>query len=146
MTRILVAVAGVAAAAYGALLLLQEELGEVAGAAGWLASGVVLHDLVLAPAVTALVVLASRLLPPAWRGPAAAALVVLGSVTLLAVPVLGRFGAREDNPTLLDRPYVAGWAVLAGLTVLATLVAGAVRARRSHAGSGPADPGDVDPG
>ena len=35
-------------------------------------------------------------------------------VTLVAVPVLGRFGARADNPTLLDRDYVAGWLVLAG--------------------------------
>ena len=48
--------------------------------------------------------------PGRLRAPAAAAFVVLGSVTLLAIPVLGRFGARPDNPTLLDRHYVAGWA------------------------------------
>ena len=39
---------------------------------------------------------------------------------LWAIPVLGRFGARHDNPTLLDRNYVAGWALVAGLTLLAT--------------------------
>ena len=49
--------------------------------------------------------------PRSVRAPAAVALVVLGSVTLLAVPVLGRFGARPDNPTLLDRDYSAGWLV-----------------------------------
>ena len=42
------------------------------------------------------------------RAPAVAGLVVLGSVTLLAIPVLGRFGARADNPTLLDRHYGVG--------------------------------------
>ena len=47
---------------------------------------------------------------------------VLGAVTLLAVPVLGRFGAQPDNPTLLDRAYGPGWLVLAGLTVLLAVV------------------------
>ncbi len=44
-----------------------------------------------------------------------AGFVVLGSATLLAIPVLGRFGERPDNPTLLDRNYTAGWLVLAAL-------------------------------
>ena len=35
--------------------------------------------------------------------------VVLGSLTLLAIPVLGRFGERPDNATLLDRNYTVGW-------------------------------------
>ena len=51
------------------------------------------------------------LLPRAARAPAVVGFVVLGSVTLLAVPVLGRFGARPDNATLLDRDYVVGWVV-----------------------------------
>ena len=59
---------------------------------------------------------------------------VLGSVTLLAVPVLGRFGARADNPTLLDRPYTAGWLLLAGLVLTSVVVATVVRARRRAAG------------
>ena len=62
--------------------------------------------------------------------PVAAALVVLGATTLLAVPVLGRFGARPDNPTLLDRDYPAGWLALAGVVVLTTVVASLVRSRR----------------
>jgi hypothetical protein len=83
----------------------------------WLGGGVVLHDLVLAPAVIALAVLGVALLPGWARPAAAAATVVLGSLTVMAVPVLGRFGARPDNPTLLDRPYLAGWVVCAGLVL-----------------------------
>ena len=54
--------------------------------------------------------------PRAARAPAVVGFVVLGSVTLLAVPVLGRFGARPDNATLLDRHYLVAWLVLAALT------------------------------
>jgi hypothetical protein len=56
--------------------------------------------------------------------------VVWGSVTVLAVPVLGRFGARDDNPTLLDRPYFVTWLVGCAVTVLLVGVTGAVRRQR----------------
>jgi hypothetical protein len=108
------------------------------GVAVWLAGGVVLHDLVLAPLVVLLGVALARVLPGAARGPVVVGAVVLGSVTLLAVPVLGRFGARPDNPTLLDRPYWAGWSLLAALTAVAVATGVAVvrsrQRRRSREG------------
>jgi hypothetical protein len=52
----------------------------------------------------------------------------------MAVPVLGRWGANADNPTILDRNYTLGWLVVASL-VLAGVVAGVLRAR------GPGGPG-----
>jgi hypothetical protein len=122
---------GVLVGAYGAYLLLsRQDADQLVNAAIWLASGVVLHDFVLAPLVLGLVVAGARIAPAAARAPAATALVVLGSVTLLAVPVLGRFGARADNPTLLDRDYRAGWLALVGVVLLATVVATLVRSRR----------------
>ena len=45
--------------------------------------------------------------------------------------VLGGFGERPDNPSLLNRYYWLGWLVLAGVVVLAVLVAG-LRARARH--------------
>lgn len=84
----------------------------------------------LAPVVLGLVVVGARIAPVAARVPAATALVVLGAATILAIPVLGRFGARPDNPTLLDRDYTAGWFALAGVVLLATVVATLVRSRR----------------
>jgi hypothetical protein len=93
----------------------------------WLVGGVVLHDAVLAPVVVVLGVLAARVSPGWLRPSLVGLLVVLGPLTLVAIPVLGRFGARPDNPTLLDRPYWAGyWAVV----VLAVLVAGWLARRR----------------
>jgi hypothetical protein len=129
--RALVLGLGVIIGAYGAYLLLsRQNADQLVNAGVWLASGVVLHDFVLAPLVLGLVVVGTRITPAAARMPAAAALVVLGSVTLLAVPVLGRFGARTDNPTLLDRDYRAGWLAFVGVVLLVTVVATLVRSRR----------------
>jgi hypothetical protein len=137
-TRFLVAVPGVLAGLYGAWLLLDQGLDNLRATAIWLAGGVVIHDGILAPAVLVVCSVATRLLPARARGPAVVGLIVLGTVTVVAIPVLGRFGARPDNPTLLDRPYLTGWLVVAGLTlgwVLLMSVLGA-RSRRTTTGSG----------
>ncbi|SFB92322.1 hypothetical protein SAMN04487968_102311 [Nocardioides terrae] len=131
-TRWCLGLLGTALAFYGGWLLLTRGH-DLGNALVWLAAGVVLHDGVLALVTVAVGLAASRLLPGPARAPVAAGLVVLGSVTLLAIPVLGRFGARADNPTLLDRDYVAGYLGLVALTAavvgLATLV-GSRRRRR----------------
>ena len=98
----------------------------------WLAAGVLLHDVVLSLAVVAVGAVVTRLLPVPVRLPAVVALVVVGSLTLVAVPVLGRFGAKADNPTLLDRPYLGSWLVLLVLT--------RGRGRRRGGRPGPARP------
>lgn len=118
---------------YGAFLLLtRRSAGDVLDAGLWLAGGVVAHDLVWAPLVLLAGLLATRVVPASARAPVVAGLVVLGTVTVVALPVLGRFGARADNPTLLDRPYVSGWLLLVGITAVAVTVAILVRARVSR--------------
>jgi hypothetical protein len=122
---------GVALGAYGAwLALTRQDAGQLVEIAVWLAAGVLLHDVVIAGVVLAAAALGRRFLPGPWRAPATLALVVWGGVTLMAVPVLGRFGARADNPTLLDRPYLGAWAALKVATLLVVAVGGLVRARR----------------
>ena len=135
MIRGLVGALGVAAGLYGAWLLYDRGWDNFVAAGTWLFAGVVLHDGVLAPLVLLLCLAGTRALPRAARGPAAAGLVVLGSVTLLAVPVLGRFGARPDNTTLLDRNYALGWVLLAVTTVVGVAVATYVGARSARKGS-----------
>jgi hypothetical protein len=126
-------VVGVLLGLYGGWLLVSRGH-DLVDVVVWLAAGVVLHDGVLAVLTLVLGALAVRLVPTVVRAPLAVGLVVLGSVTLLAVPVLGRFGARQDNPTLLDRDYTAGWLVLAGATAVAVAVAALVRSRRKREG------------
>jgi hypothetical protein len=104
-------------AGYGAFRLLELGWENLTAALIWLAAGVFLHDAVLAPATIAVAALGTAALPARLQATAAGGFLVLGAVTLTAVPVLGRFGATEDNPTLLDRDYTAGWLVLLTLVL-----------------------------
>ncbi|MGL4745686.1 MAG: hypothetical protein ACRCXL_15035 [Dermatophilaceae bacterium] len=128
--RVVLAVAGAVGAGYGILLLGRLDPGQVPAVLGWVAGGIIVHDGLVAPVVVALgAVVAAR--SPGWlRMPLVRALVVLGPLTVVAVPVLGRFGAKPDNPTLLDRPYLAGYLVVVGLVAAGTAV-DAVRRRRA---------------
>ena len=120
---------GVLIGLYGAWLVLSRGH-DLLNLVLWLAAGVVLHDGVLSVAVLLAGAVAGKVLPPVARAPVVVGSLVLGSLTLLAIPVLGRFGARPDNPTLLDRNYPAGWLVLVGFTLLGVAGATFVRSRR----------------
>ena len=123
MIRALTLVAGLAAAAYGGWQLAQRGWANSEAAATWLVGGVLLHDAVLAPVTIAACWLALRLVRAERLAPWAVGLVLLGPLTLVAVPVLGRFGVRPDNPTLLDRPYWAGWSAVVVVVCAGILVA-----------------------
>jgi len=116
--RAALGVLGLGAAAYGAVELLDLGLDNLRATVTWLVGGVLVHDAVLAPLTIAAWFVVSRL---------------TGRRLPVAVPVVGRFGARPDNPTLLDRNYVLGWAMLATLTVVAVAMA-VVGSRRGRGG------------
>ncbi len=91
------------------------------------------HDLVLAPVVLALGVVTRRLVPTRVRSAVQGAWLVSAVLLLVAIPGLGRFGAKADNPSVLPRDYPTGLAVGVGTVVLvATLgvVLRQVRQRR----------------
>jgi hypothetical protein len=127
--RVALGALGVLVGLYGGWLVLSRGH-DLLNLVLWLAGGVVLHDGFLALAVLGIGTVAVRILPRPAKAPAVVGFVVLGSVTLLAVPVLGRFGARSDNPTLLDRDYTVGWLVLAGLVLAGVVTASLVGSRR----------------
>ncbi|MCW2781484.1 MAG: hypothetical protein JWR35_1933 [Marmoricola sp.] len=130
-TRIALGAVGVTIAAFGALRFLQTGLANMAYSVAWLVGGVAIHDGLIAPATILLTLGARPLVPRAQRSIVTLAAVVLATVTVTAIPVLGRFGARSDNLTLLPRNYVAGWFVFAALVLVCALAAGLWSARVS---------------
>lgn len=132
IVRLVLGGLGLGAAAYGLVELLDVGLDNLRAVLVWLVGGVVVHDGVLAPATVGLGVLVVAVRRRPVPAPLVAGAVVLGTVTVVAVPVLGRFGARPDNPTLLDRDYGLGWLVLATLTLLVSAAATAVTVARSR--------------
>jgi len=131
VVRGLLGTAGVVLMLVGVYHLLGTDLSDLVDLAVWLAGGVLLHDAVVAPLVVLLAFLVLPRLPASSRAPAVAGFVVLGSVTLLAIPAIGQFGARADVPSLLNRPYGVLWLGFAAL-VLAVVVAAALhRGRRT---------------
>ncbi len=75
------------------------------------------HDLVLAPVVMVLGMLLHRLMPHPIRPALQGAALVAFCLVLVAIPGLGRYGAREDNPSILPRNYTEG--LLLALAVVA---------------------------
>ncbi len=130
-TRLLIGGVGVLMGAFGALRFLQLDLDDIVNAFLFLAGGVIVHDGFIAPLTVALVFLLTRVVPSRMRPAVTMGLVVLGTVTVTAIPVLGGFGARADNLTVLPRDYVLGWFVFAALVLVVTGVA-ALRAPRKH--------------
>jgi hypothetical protein len=122
-TRLLIGGVGVLMGAFGALRFLQLDFGDIVNAVLFLAGGVIVHDGLLAPLTIVVLLLGTRVLPRRMRPAVTVGLVVLGTVTVTAIPVLGGFGARPDNLTVLPRNYVLGWFVFAGLVLLVTVVA-----------------------
>lgn len=125
LARGVLAAAGVAAAAVGVrevVSALHSPGSVVPVAVRWVA-GPLLLDLVVLPLLAVVGVLLRRRLSGPWLRPVAAAGVVSLLLTVVAVPFLVPVGRRADNPTLLDRPYAAGWlgllAVVWGLAVVA---------------------------
>ncbi len=116
---------GAVGMAYGAWLLLsRQDLAQIVEVVIWLAAAVVIHDGILAPVVVGLGWFGGRFLPRAVARGAVTVLVLLGPAVLVAIPVLGRFGAIADNPTLLDRDYTRGLLIFAALCVCAGVAVG----------------------
>lgn len=128
VTRFLAGAVGVALMGVGVSLLL--DVRDLADVVLWLGGAVVLHDALIAPLVLSAGLLLVR---GGARGPVRAALIVAGSLTVVAVPVLVRPGARA-NSSVLPLDYPRNWliAVVAVATVTALSVAARdiVRRRR----------------
>ncbi|MDF2823530.1 MAG: hypothetical protein K0R68_938, partial [Mycobacterium sp.] len=125
MTRVVLGAVGIVVIGYGAVLLLDNSGPVLVRIAVWAAAGVLLHDFVFAPLVTALGYAGRRILPRALWAPVGIASLLSIVLVLLAVPVFDRPGAKPLNPTVVDRDYPAGlWIALAVVWVATLLYVG----------------------
>ena len=90
----------------------------------WFLGGVLIHDLLFAPVVLLVAALVVRI-PLPYRRIVQAALVVGGSLTLVALPAVLGYGRRPDNPSQLPLPYGRN---LVELLVAIAVVAAAIAA------------------
>lgn len=114
---------GVIVGLWGAWLIFgTADFADLINIAVWLGGGIVFNDGIIAAIALVLGFVAMRLLPRLARGPAAVGFVVVGTFSVLAIPFLGRFGAREDNATLLNRDYVGGYLLFVAIVAVLAIV------------------------
>jgi hypothetical protein len=78
--------------------------------ARWVVGSAAAVDLLVVPAVIAIGAVARRVTPRPWWPTIRAALVVTGSLALVAWPFVRGYGDDPANPSLLPRDYPAGLA------------------------------------
>ncbi|WP_324198918.1 hypothetical protein [Nocardia amamiensis] len=131
IVRTLLAVAGVSLLYYAITLLLDVATDDLLSIALWFAAGILLHDAVFAPLSAIVGLGARRILPRSRWAAAACGAVCTVALVLIAVPVLGRGNAVPGNPTVLDRNYPVGLAILLTVIWLLVLAATAQQRRKS---------------
>lgn len=99
--------------------------------ARWTVGLVVVHDLLVAPAVILVASAVRRLVPPPWRSVLTGALVLGGVVLLFAWPYVQGWGTSSSNASIQPRDYERGLAiVLAVIAGAGVAAAGLVTVRR----------------
>lgn len=88
----------------------------------WIAGGLLLHDLILAPVVTLVGLGLGRFVPRPYRGPISAALVLSGLVVLFAYPLLRRYGERPLTPSALPQDYTRNVIVIVAAIWIVTAI------------------------
>jgi hypothetical protein len=127
IARALLALPGLAALAWGAVLFAEYALPlrpEVFGTVGWLVGGPILNDAVVAPLTAVLGTILARLLPHPWRVPVVTGTVITGVLLILAFPLLWRPYGTPPMPGLHDGNPALGLALtLAAVWLLVALTA-----------------------
>lgn len=132
--RIALGVLGVVALGYGAgRLLLGLPMATLLVLAAWLLVALLVHHGVLQPVLLAVGAALQRL-PDRARGFVQAGLIMVGAVTIIAMPLLLRQRSQPAAKAMLLQDYGLNLAVLVVIIVVGTLIAyGVARARaRAH--------------
>jgi hypothetical protein len=131
--RIILALAGLLLLAFGVFRLLTEiPTGSLIKLGIWLLAALIIHDLLISPAVVGVGWTLRRKVPDRGRRYLQAALIIIASVTVIALPMIALRGSQPPVKALLLRDYATNLALLIGLIAAITAVAYAVRVRRDR--------------
>ncbi|WP_410564540.1 hypothetical protein [Amycolatopsis sp. cmx-4-61] len=125
IARALLALPGLAALAWGAVLFAEYALPlrpEVFRTVGWLVGGPLLNDALIAPLTALLGFALARLLPPRWKTPVITGTVITGVLAILAFPLLWRPYGTPPMPGLHDTNPTLGLALTLAAVWLAVLL------------------------
>ncbi|MEQ0560542.1 hypothetical protein ABJI51_15755 [Amycolatopsis sp. NEAU-NG30] len=123
--RVLLALPGLAALAWGVVLFVEYALPlrpDVFGTVGWLVGGPLVNDGVVAPLTAVLGLALGRLLPRPWRTPVVTATVITGILAILAFPLLWRPYGTPPTPGLHDGNPALGLALTTATIWLAAIL------------------------
>jgi hypothetical protein len=96
----------------------------------WVVGAALVHDLLVAPIVTAVAVLLALRAPAWWGRPVGWAVAASAVVVLFAVPLVRGFGKHELNASALPRDYTANLIGVVAMIWAATALTITVRALR----------------
>jgi hypothetical protein len=131
--RIILAVAGLLLGAFGVFRLLTEiPTGSLIRLAIWLFAALIIHDLVISPTVVGLGWTLRRKVPDRGRRYLQIALIMIATVTVIALPMIVLRGSQPPVKALLLRDYAADLALLIGLIAVVTVLSYAVRLARDR--------------
>ncbi len=132
--RIAFVVAGLGLLGFGAFRLLTEmSRGTLIALVIWLLAALIIHDVLLAPAVVGVGWLLRRFVPDRARRYLQIGLVTSAMVTVVALPMIYLRGSQPVVKAMLLRDYGANLGLLIGLIALGCLILYAVRVRRDRA-------------
>lgn len=138
LTRLLLALLGLAALAWGALLFANYAFPlrpDVFGTAFWIVGAPVVNDAVIAPVTAIAGLVLSRIVPAPWKTPVIAGTVATAVLAILAFPLLWRTYGTPPEPGLHDGNPALGLALTVAAVWLLVVLAG-VRPRKRPRATG----------
>jgi hypothetical protein len=132
--RIILAIAGICLGLFGVFRLVTEiALYSLLVLALWMVAALAIHDGLLSPAVGTMGSLLRRYVPDRGRRFLQLALIMIGLVTVIAIPMIFLRGSQPPAKALLLRNYGANLTMIIGIIAVITLILYAIRAARDRA-------------
>lgn len=126
--RIILAIAGIGLGLFGVFRLVTEiPVHSLLALVLWMLAALAIHDGLLSPAVVAVSSLLRRYVPDRGRRFIQIALIMIGAVTVIAIPMIYLRGSQPSVKALLLRNYGANLTLLIAIIAVVTLALYGVR-------------------